>query len=81
MAQNGQLVAGDDAALERLADCSRSSPFVRAITPYTAADKALPGPAAQPGRTEVVVSTVAGRRGRGRPRRRARGLRRTQRRA
>ena len=59
MAQNGQLVTGDDAALSRLAELLPSAAFVRAITPYTAADKKIAG-LAHAGRTEVVVSTVAG---------------------
>ena len=43
MAQNGQLVSGDAAALDRLGALLSTEPFVRAVTPYTAADKRLPG--------------------------------------
>jgi subtilisin-like proprotein convertase family protein len=59
MAQNAQLVNGDNASLSRLAALSTRQPFVRAVTPYTAADKLLPG-LARAGRAEVVVSTVDG---------------------
>jgi subtilisin-like proprotein convertase family protein len=59
MAQNGQLVSGDEAALDQLADLSTRAPFIRAITPFTAEDKQLPG-LHHLGRTEIVVSTVAG---------------------
>ena len=43
MAQNGQLVAGEDAALKALAALSTEQSFMRAVTPYTAEDKQLPG--------------------------------------
>lgn len=62
MAQNGQLVSGDQAALSALARLFTRKPFIRAVTPYTTADKLLPG-LAKAGSTEVVVSTVAGRDG------------------
>ena len=39
-----------------------SEPFIRAVTPYTAADKRLPGLRAA-GRSDVVVTTVAGEAG------------------
>lgn len=62
MAQNGQLVSGDHAALSALADLSTRRAFIRAVTPYTAADKLLPG-LSKAGRTQVVVSTVAAKAG------------------
>ena len=62
MAQNGQLVSGEDAALKALAALSTEQSFIRAVTPYTAEDKQLPG-LARSGRTEIVVSTVAGQGG------------------
>ena len=44
MAQNGQLVSGDDAAARApWPSWPPSTRFVRAVTPYTAADKQLPG--------------------------------------
>jgi subtilisin-like proprotein convertase family protein len=59
MAQNGQLVSGDDAALRTVAGLATSTRFVRAVTPYTAADKQLPG-LRRAGAQRVVVETVAG---------------------
>lgn len=62
MAQNGQLVSGDAGSLSRLAQLAGTQPFIRAVTPYGASDKLLPG-LARGGSTEVVVSTVAGKAG------------------
>src|SRR4051794_4010337 len=59
MAQNGQLVSGDDAALRTVAGLATSTRFVRAVTPYTAADKQLPG-LRRAGAQRVVVETAAG---------------------
>jgi subtilisin-like proprotein convertase family protein len=62
MAQNAQLVSGDGAALAELAALSTREAFLRAVTPYTAADKQLPGLPSR-GRADIVVSTVAGEAG------------------
>lgn len=68
MAENAELVYGDAAAMDRL-ESFAGEPFVRAITPYVAADKRAPGLAAT-GTHVVTVSTVAGAGG-GAARRRA----------
>ena len=44
MAQNGQLVSGDAARARAARRAAAEARFVRAITPYTAADKRAPGP-------------------------------------
>lgn len=59
MAQNGQLVSGDGGALAKLADLSTKQGFIRAVTPYTPQDKQLPG-LDRTGKSEVVITTVAG---------------------
>ena len=46
MAQNGQLVTGEAEAIARLGELQPELSFVRAITPYTGADKQAPGPPA-----------------------------------
>ena len=59
MAQNAQLVFGDESALEAVGRLAGEKRFIRAVTPFTATDKLLPG-LPQDGRADVVVTTVAG---------------------
>jgi subtilisin-like proprotein convertase family protein len=62
MAQNAQLVAGDPAALAAVSQLAASRGYIRAVIPYTAAAKMLPG-LQRAGSRKVVISTVAGKAG------------------